>query len=135
MASAQDWNYTLLIYFILVAIVSLVGAGAIQQHKIDFRNANLEQIDSDSHYYMEGGYKPQLQSGNIGNETQVPNYSDGLWDWGTYLKDLFSLLVFNISLTTNDFVLINYWWIFRTLFIQLPLIMVGISIYHSVRRG
>lgn len=114
---AQSWVVGLGIYFLGIGLLTLLG--------------NLAGIFDDDAVVLAGGANYQ-QLGAI--NTTVTAGDVGLFGgfkFSTFLKDIFSLFVFNISVS-GDSLFVQYLWLIRILFIWLPGVMFVLGIYYSL---
>ena len=106
---AQQWVYGLSIYFIglliLITLMSpLLSAG---------------QVTSNIRFNL-----PQ-------NETLQPKIS--VFSWGDNFKTIFSFFIWNINIYDSSHAqLMQYMWIFRIIFVYIPLIALILCVWYSV---
>jgi hypothetical protein len=114
--SAQDWVYGLIVYFVGIFIVFTLFsiAGVFNQGEIN----------------VQGGYNPILKGST--NYSELPTGVTSTFSIGKYFKDVFSFFIFNISIGTDDSILYQYFWIFRVIFVYIPVTFLVLAIWYSM---
>jgi len=115
MATNQRFIYGLIIYFVGISIIiSLFSiAGSLEGTGASF---NTNDFSSSL-------------SGNL-NETHESE-ADVAKDHRSVTKDLFSFFVWNVSFT-DDSILTEFLWLFRTIFVYIPLTALLLCIYFAL---
>jgi len=73
-------------------------------------------------------FSSSLQSSNI-NDTQ--NVNDLGFNHRSYFKDIFSFFAWNINVY-EGITLMSYFWIFRIVFVYIPILILILNIYYSL---
>ena len=114
-SSTANWIFLLVIYFLVVIItVSCLSIGGILNPDID--------IDTNSDV---NSYSPNSSAINV----TIPS-STSVWGIGSIIGDVFGFFTFGVDLG------LGAWnWLVTLVFVYLPMIMLSLIVYFSIRSG
>ena len=114
MANTANWIFLLIIYFVVVIIaVGCLSIGGVLDDSVNIAtNSDVNSYEPDS---------------NI--NVTIPD-SASVWGIGDVIKDVFGFFTFGVDLG------LGAWnWLITIIFVYLPLIMLTLIVYFSIRSG
>lgn len=118
MGSTQSWTVGLLVYFVIMTVmVILFSASVAKDETIVFSGvSDVKNFDT-----------------NL-NQSELPTPSlTAVFNWGKFFKVFFGFFGFDLGFYDDNYPnAIAYLWIFKILFIYLPLMALILSIYYSL---
>lgn len=116
---AITYLYGFIAYFtFLILLASLVSLGG------GFSSNNFLTTSQDNFFQQNSNINRSI------DESDVSIVSG--FRWKTFFADIFSFLVWDISINSDDEILSQYFWIIRILIVWIPLAYLILAIYFSL---